>query len=92
MFAEHEAIKREVAVLRQLVETKTVNDRRHEGEEEFGHAEVDDDARSIRTVVPHELGQVEEEDKDKFAQQEDEEADLRRRRTGLGHQNLWLWV
>ena len=76
----------------QLVETKTVNDRRHGGEEEFEHAENDDDARSINTVVPHELGRVEEEDEDKFAQQEDEEADLRRWRTGLGHQNLWVWV
>jgi hypothetical protein len=54
----------------------------HEGryEEEFGHD--DNAARSIRTVVPHELERV-EEDEDQLAQQEeDEEDDWRRQRVG----------
>ncbi|KIM72919.1 hypothetical protein PILCRDRAFT_15719 [Piloderma croceum F 1598] len=49
-FAEHDAIKREVGVLRQLVEKS--------GAQEDGAAggtSDDDDARSIRTFVPHEL-------------------------------------
>jgi hypothetical protein len=41
-FTEHEAIKREIAVLRRLVESKTAttDERRREEEEDFGH---DDD-------------------------------------------------
>ena len=80
IFKEHEAIKREVAVLRQLVESQTT---RREEDEEFSHID-DDDPRSIGTVVPHELERVEEEDEDQLARQEDEEDDRRRRRGELG--------
>jgi hypothetical protein len=66
-FAEYDAIKREVSLLRQLVE-KTIGrgiwDRVRE-EDDFGGAAAesdDDDARSVRTVVPHELEGVEEEE------------------------------
>jgi hypothetical protein len=80
--AEHEAIKREFAVLRQLVETKTISDGKQEEEEEFGHVDDDDDTRSIRTVAPHELERVEEEDEDQLARQEDDEEEDRRRQRG----------
>jgi hypothetical protein len=53
----------------------------HEEEKEFGHAD-DDDTRSIRTVVPHELERVEEEDEDQLARQEEDEEDDRRRQLG----------
>jgi hypothetical protein len=50
----------------------------------LGHID-DDDARSIQTVVSHELERVEEEDEDQLArQEEDEEGDRRRRRAELG--------
>jgi hypothetical protein len=45
VIAEHDAIKREVGLLRQLVEKTTNNDARNR--EEF--SAEDDDARSIRT-------------------------------------------
>jgi len=40
----------------------------HEEEEEFGHAD-EDDTRSTRTVVPHELERVEDGDEDQLARQ-----------------------
>jgi hypothetical protein len=61
ILVEHKAIKREVIVLRLFVEMKTMMSEGTQGEEEeFGHA--DDGTRSIRTVIPHELERVEEED------------------------------
>lgn len=48
----------------------------HKEEERFGYAD-DDDTQSIRTVVPHELEQV-KEDEDQLAWQEDKEDDWRR--------------
>ena len=71
-----------VGALRKLTEKATTTkgsgdnvDRRNrekEGEEEFGGASAevddgDDDSRGIWTVVPHELGRVEEEDKEQMA-------------------------
>jgi hypothetical protein len=69
---EHDAIKREIGVLRELVKNSTTtkspgdngDGRNHqeEGEKEFGgaSAKVDDhDSRSIRTIVLHELEKVE---------------------------------
>jgi hypothetical protein len=67
VIAEHDAITREISKLRELVEKMTMKSlggsdngwkSGEEGEEEFGGvtAEVnDDDSRSIRTIVPHEL-------------------------------------
>jgi len=86
IIAEYDAIKREIGSLRERVEktttTKSSGDnvngqnRGEEGEEAFGgaSAEVDDnDSRSIRTIVPHELKRVEEEDEEQMAKQEEEE-------------------
>ncbi|KIM79867.1 hypothetical protein PILCRDRAFT_823052 [Piloderma croceum F 1598] len=87
VFAEHDAIKREVGVLRQLVEKR---DRENEDFGAAGGALDDDDARSIRTIVPHELERVEEEDEDQITKQEqeqhdeDEEEERRTRRVELG--------
>jgi hypothetical protein len=86
VFAEHDAIKREVGVLRQLVEKSGTRE-----DEEFGAAggtSDDDDARSIRTIVPHELERVEEEDEDQITkqeqQQDEDEEERRARRVELG--------
>jgi hypothetical protein len=67
VIAEHDAIKRQLGLLRELVEKNTRNNaRNHEQQEdEFGAA--DDDARSIRT---HGLESVEKEDEDQIARQE----------------------
>jgi hypothetical protein len=59
---------REVGPLRQLVEKTTNHDACNRQEEEFGAG--DDDARSIWTMVPHELERVEEEDEDQIEKQE----------------------
>lgn len=61
VITEHDAIKREVGLLRQLVEETTSNDVRNREEEEFGAG--DDDARSVRTMVLDELEGVEDEDR-----------------------------
>jgi len=90
VFTEHDAIKCEVGVSRQLVEKGGARNRE---DEEFGTAGGycldDDDARSIRTIVPHELEHVEEEDEDQIAKQEepqdeDEEEERRTRRVEHG--------
>jgi hypothetical protein len=66
--------------LRQLVEKTTSNDVRNREEEDFGAG--DDDVRSIRTFVPHELERVEEEDQDQNRKQEQQlEEDERRTRS-----------
>jgi len=88
---EQEAIKHEVGMLRELVESRRREmevpgtshghgeleprggfDLDNEGDEEReveegGETDDDDDARSINTVVPHELDPVEEEDEDQLA-------------------------
>ena len=68
VIAKHDAIKREISVLREPVEKTTTmkkssgdnengRDGEEEGEEHSGgvSAEVDKDSRHIRTIVPHEL-------------------------------------
>jgi len=87
VFAEQDAIKREVGLLCQLVEKTTATAAREEDGD--GGASDDDDARSIRTIVPHELERVEEEDEDHMAkeqqqQDEEEEEERRTRRAELG--------
>jgi len=54
-------------------------------EEEFGHADGENDAQGIRTIVPFELKRVRMEDEDTQARQEDgdEDDDQRRRRAEL---------
>jgi hypothetical protein len=97
VLAEHEAIKREVSSLHEIMEerkremesarsTSPSLVRRHEKGEFVGEFEGDDDdAGSIRTIVPHELERVEEEDEDQLAAEEEEaEEDRRRRREELG--------
>jgi hypothetical protein len=79
VFAEHDAIKREVGVLHQLVEKR---DREHGDFGTAGGTLDDDDAGSIQTIVPL-REQVEEEDEDRIAtpeepQDEDEERRTRR--------------
>lgn len=67
MLAEHDAIKREVSAMRDMME-----ERKRE------YIADDDDARSVTTIGPHELERVEEEDEEQMAAEEEEE---RRRRS-----------
>jgi len=78
--AEHDIIRREVRLLRQLVE-KTSGDRGSKLVGLGAASDNNDHARSIRTIVPHELESVEEDDGDQMArkQQRDEEKDEERR-------------
>jgi hypothetical protein len=81
ILAEHESFKQEVQSLRTVMEERKremeVHDHRHRDDE---YMSDDDDARSVGTVVPHELERVDEEDEE--AASEDEER--RRTRDELG--------
>jgi predicted nucleic acid-binding Zn-ribbon protein len=98
---EHEAMKREVNSLRELMEERKREvellrlqgssglrhheDQQHDDQRDAEDLEIDDDdARSIRTILPHELERVDEEDEDQLAAEEEEEEDRRRRREELG--------
>lgn len=85
VFAEHEAIKREVSLLRLLVEG-TKGSSKDEEEEEF--VSDNNDARSVCTVrvMSHELEHVDGEDEEQAAQQEAYEGhkERSRRRSELG--------
>ncbi|CCM06360.1 uncharacterized protein FIBRA_08617 [Fibroporia radiculosa] len=97
MLAEHEVIKREVSSMRELMEDRKREqellrqhnssppraEMRHEEAHEEQYMSDDDDARSIDTVVPHELERVDEEDEEQIAAEEEEE-ERRRRRDELG--------
>jgi hypothetical protein len=76
VIAQHDAIKREVGLLRQLAEKSAAM---RDGVLEEGGADAgvggwgdgdDDDARSVCTIVPHELESIEEEDEEQIARQE----------------------
>ncbi|KAI0777539.1 hypothetical protein BD413DRAFT_467114 [Trametes elegans] len=91
VLAEHEAIKREVSSLRDSMEERKremellrfdSRSQRSHGDEHDGSDDDDDDARSISTIVPHELEPVDEVDEDQVAAEEEEER--RRRRDELG--------
>jgi len=83
VISEHDAIRREVRLLRQLGE-KMSGDRGSELVGVGAASDNDDHAISIRTIAPYELESVEEEDGDQMArqeqrQQQDEEEDEERR-------------
>ncbi|TBU52602.1 hypothetical protein BD310DRAFT_981744 [Dichomitus squalens] len=92
ILAEHEAIKQEVTSLRAAMEERkremelirvTSARRSHEQhDDDNDFTSDDDDARSVSTVVPHELERVDEEDEEQIAAEEEEEH--RRRREELG--------
>ena len=83
MLAEHHAIKEEVSSLRDAMEERkremelfrlTSARRSHDRhDEDNDYTSDDDDARSVSTVVPHELERVEEEDEEQIAAEEEEE-------------------
>lgn len=92
MLAEQDAIKREVNTMRELMEERrrevevlrslSVRNWRHDQGSDDHYMSDDDDARSINTIVPHELERVDEEDEEQLAAEEDVER--RRRRDELG--------
>ncbi|KAH9918687.1 uncharacterized protein B0H18DRAFT_1086818 [Fomitopsis serialis] len=92
MLAEQDAIKREVGTMRELMEERrrememlrslSVRNWRHDQSSEEHYMSDDDDARSINTIVPHELERVDEEDEEQLAAEDDVER--RRRRDELG--------
>ncbi|KIK89944.1 hypothetical protein PAXRUDRAFT_831735 [Paxillus rubicundulus Ve08.2h10] len=100
MLAEHEAIKAEVASLRNLMDERKREldpschapgspSRHHDGQHlnnlrRSRYQDDDDDASSIHTIVPHELERVEEEDEDQLVPEEEDDEDRRRRRDELG--------
>jgi hypothetical protein len=89
MLAEHEAIKREVSAMRDMMEerrremelirlrtespSQLRRHRSHVDDQSDEYSSDDDDARSISTIVPHELERVDEEDEEQIAAEEEEE-------------------
>jgi hypothetical protein len=99
MLAEHEAMKTEVACLRELMDERKREletsrhaagspSRHHDGQHHdlrsSRYEDDDDDASSIRTIVPHELERVEEEDEYQLVPEDEDDEDRRRRREELG--------
>ncbi|OSX58712.1 hypothetical protein POSPLADRAFT_1152873 [Postia placenta MAD-698-R-SB12] len=84
MLAEHEAIKREVGSLRELMEERkremdtsrgrsgSPSGRRQYGHDDDSHymSDDDDNVHSVSTIVPHELDRVDEEDEEQLATEE----------------------
>ena len=77
--------------MRELAEKTAGRDFRdtaREANEDFGspgaRSHDDDDARSIRTIVPHELERVEEEDEDQIVRQEQKRTRTKRKGSGGG--------
>jgi hypothetical protein len=76
VIAEHDAIKCEIGILRELVEKTTTtnssgdNENGQNREEEVGGTSAkvdDDDSRGIQTIVLHESKRVEEEYEEQMA-------------------------
>jgi hypothetical protein len=92
VITEHDTIKCEIVLLRQLMEKSTRHQRDREREDEFCAETVgaDDDMRRIMAIVPRELVRVEEEDEEQIAKQEreqleeDDDDERRARRVKLG--------
>jgi hypothetical protein len=100
VLAEHEAIKAEVASLRELMDEHKRESEifRHAAGSPSGHHDAqlhadmrngtypddDDDAASIHTIVPHGLERVDEEDEDQLAAEDEDDEERRRRREELG--------
>ncbi|KAG1860899.1 hypothetical protein F4604DRAFT_1511700, partial [Suillus subluteus] len=88
MLAEHEAIKAEVAALRDLIHASSARSQHDNGMnvdlERGRHGQDDDEASSIRTITPHELERVEEEDESEEQDESEEDRERARRREELG--------
>ncbi|KAG6839549.1 hypothetical protein C0991_001581, partial [Blastosporella zonata] len=90
--ADQETIRLEVRALRELVETtkreeEQQRDHPFEEEEDMHH---DDDARSIATIMPHELDRVEEEDEEQLAAAEASSSSHEEERSSTPEEDLSL--
>jgi hypothetical protein len=88
MLAEHEAIKAEVAALRDLIHASSARSQHDNGMnvdlERGRRGQDDDETSSIRTITPHELERVEEEDESEEQDESEEDRERARRREELG--------
>jgi len=87
MLAEHEAIKAEVATLRDLIHASSSRTQHDNGMGDMDRnrrESEEDDNSSTRTVTPHELESVEEEDESEEQDEGDEDRERARRREELG--------
>ncbi|OAX32040.1 hypothetical protein K503DRAFT_805575 [Rhizopogon vinicolor AM-OR11-026] len=88
MLAEHEAIKAEVAALRDLIHASSSHTQ-HGNSMDIDmqrnrHDSEDDDTSSIHTITPHELERVEEEDETEEQDEGEDDRERARRREELG--------
>ena len=90
VFKEHDAIKRQVSTLRELIRRFKASSSSRSGHKDLeGESDDDKDALSITTVTPHELERVEEEDeKWSLAEEEENNNDRNRRRLELGRPRM----
>ncbi|KAG6913762.1 hypothetical protein DXG01_004451 [Tephrocybe rancida] len=72
MLKEQDGLRLEVRALRELVETRRPEHESGTDTDDEEEMHDDDDARSVMTVVPHELDRVEEEDEEELAAAEAE--------------------
>ncbi|KAG2127123.1 hypothetical protein DEU56DRAFT_706101, partial [Suillus clintonianus] len=88
MLAEHEAIKAEVAALRDLIHASSARSQHDNGMhidlERGRRGHDDDDTSSIHTITPHELERVEEEDESEEQDESEEDRERAQRREELG--------
>ncbi|KIK33313.1 hypothetical protein CY34DRAFT_18449 [Suillus luteus UH-Slu-Lm8-n1] len=88
MLAEHEAIKAEVAALRDLIHASSARSQHDNGMnvdlERGRRGQDDEDTSSIRTITPHELERVEEEDESEEQDESEEDRERAQRREELG--------
>ena len=71
LITEHDGFKHDIELIKEFIEQRKsdVQAREQQQNEEF--PPDDDDARSVATIVPHELGRVNEEDEEAAAEHED---------------------
>ena len=71
LITEHDSFKHDVELIKVFMEERKREAQAREQSHNEEFSSDDDDARSVATVVPHELGRVDEEDEEAAAEHED---------------------
>ena len=71
LIAEHNGFKHDLGLIKEFMEESRREAQAREQQQNEEFSSDDDDARSVATVVPHELGRVDEEDEEAAAEHED---------------------
>jgi hypothetical protein len=71
LITEHDGFKHDIELIKGFMEDRKRESQAREQQQHEEFSADDDDARSVATVVPHELGRVDEEDEEAAAEHED---------------------